>query len=203
GECGVPDAQLKQICLKNKQRGSDMMSPSLQKMADIAQGYLPQQTAAGALKCQFTRAIDEVNLVNTFTGLTDWNETKWSKKLPPTYDDHTKTFTFLFDSSDATKSFYDHEKPRVQNISFTAFVKRSEDLSIPIKLGYKFGDLAFPEFVNSDIYKYEFDHQSNVCFRREIKADEEDKDINCVRLYSFTIAAWKLYYILDCLKADR
>ncbi|CAG8632712.1 6169_t:CDS:2, partial [Cetraspora pellucida] len=71
GECGVPDAQLKQICLRNKQRGSDMMSPSLQQMADIAQGYLPQQTSAGALKCHFTRAINEVNLVNTFTGVAE------------------------------------------------------------------------------------------------------------------------------------
>ncbi|CAG8539641.1 31089_t:CDS:2, partial [Racocetra persica] len=111
--------------------------------------------------------------------LTDWNETKWSKKLSPTYDDNTKTFTFLFDSADATKSLYDYEKPHVQNSSFVAFVKRSEDVSIPLKLGYKFGDLAFPEFVNSDIDKYEFDHQSNVCFKREIKVDEEGKDINC------------------------
>ncbi|CAG8493935.1 13962_t:CDS:10 [Dentiscutata erythropus] len=82
GECGIPDGQLNHICSKNKERGSPIflqtilfssnsMSPSLQKMADIAQKYLPQQTSSGSLKCQFTRAIDEVNLVNTFTGVAE------------------------------------------------------------------------------------------------------------------------------------
>ncbi|CAG8727313.1 5341_t:CDS:10, partial [Gigaspora margarita] len=82
GECGVPDGQLNNICSRNKQKGSPIFlqtilfsssvtSPSLQKMAEIAQKYLPQQTSSGALKCQFTRAIDEVNLVNTFTGVAE------------------------------------------------------------------------------------------------------------------------------------
>ncbi|CAG8824930.1 1136_t:CDS:2, partial [Gigaspora rosea] len=39
--------------------------------------------------------------------LTDWNETKWSKELLPTYDDQTKTFTFLFNNANySSKSFY-------------------------------------------------------------------------------------------------
>ncbi|CAG8747079.1 5005_t:CDS:2 [Gigaspora margarita] len=131
--------------------------------------------------------------------LTDWNETKWSKKLPPTYCDSTKTFTFLFDHIDNTKSCNDYKKSGINKINFTAFVERSKGRPIPIKLGAKFGELAFPKFINDNIYKYEFDHQNNVCFKRETKVDEKGESTSSIRLYSFTIAAWKLYYILDCL----
>ncbi|KAF0556642.1 hypothetical protein F8M41_015003 [Gigaspora margarita] len=72
-----------------------------------------------------------------------------------------------------------------------------ENSFIPIKLGVEFGSLTWPEFIESDLYKYEFDHQNSVCFKREI-----DKYITYVKLYSFTIAAWKLYYILDCLQIN-
>ncbi|RIB10002.1 hypothetical protein C2G38_225201 [Gigaspora rosea] len=141
--------------------------------------------------------------------LTDWNETKWSKELLPTYDDQTKTFTFLFNNANySSKSFYYIEQDGYINkslyfrrvgrhkhtIDFIAFV---ENLFIPIKLGAEFGSLKWPEFVVSNLYKYEFDHQSSVCFKREI-----DKNITYVKLYSFTIAAWKLYYILDCLQIN-
>ncbi|CAG8451099.1 26277_t:CDS:2 [Dentiscutata erythropus] len=134
----------------------------------------------------------------------DWNETKWSKKLPPTYCDSTKTFTFLFDNTDGTiKSCNNYEESGINKINFIAYVERSEDIVSSIKLGAKFGELAFPEFKNVDIYKYEFDHQNNVCFKRESEVDEKGESTSSVRLYSFTIAAWKLYYILDCLKFDR
>ncbi|RIB29136.1 hypothetical protein C2G38_2057448 [Gigaspora rosea] len=129
--------------------------------------------------------------------LTFWNDTK-TKKLAPTYNDYTKTFTFQFDNLDD-----DINEPLNDNkISFIAFVKRSEDVLFPTKLGAELGDLTFPDFVNNDMCIYEFDNRSNVCFKQETKEDEEGKSIICVKLYSFTIEAWKLFYILDCLKFD-
>ncbi|CAG8509013.1 9866_t:CDS:2 [Dentiscutata erythropus] len=136
--------------------------------------------------------------------LTDWNETKWSKNLPPTYCDSTKTFTFLFDNTDGTINSCNGYKKSVKNkINFIAYVEKSEDISIPIKLGAKFGELTFPDFINDDIYEYQFDHQNNVCFKRETNVDEKGESTSNIRIYSFTIAAWKLCYILDCLKFDR
>ncbi|CAG8743087.1 17656_t:CDS:2 [Dentiscutata erythropus] len=134
--------------------------------------------------------------------LTYWNDTKQIKKLLPTYDDYTKTFTFLFDNpeNDFSKPLNDHK------VSFIAFVERNENNPLnnpfPIKLGVELGDLTFPEFINNDIYKYDFDHRSNIRFKREIKNNEEGESISCVKLYSFTIEAWKLCYILDSLNCD-
>ncbi|CAG8785887.1 7395_t:CDS:2, partial [Dentiscutata erythropus] len=89
--------------------------------------------------------------------LAHWNDTKWTKKLSPTYDDYSKTFTFLFDNSDD-----EIISPLNDNkISFAAFVERKEDKLFPLKLGIELGDLTFPEFVNNDLYKYEFNHRSN------------------------------------------
>ncbi|CAG8542779.1 13870_t:CDS:2 [Racocetra fulgida] len=95
---------------------------------------------------------------------------------------------------DLSKILSDH------NISFTASVERN-DIPSPIKFGVELGDLTWLEFLNDDICKYEFDHRSNICFKREIKVNE-DRSISYVKPYSFTIEAWKLYYILDCLKFD-
>ncbi|CAJ0904909.1 2921_t:CDS:2, partial [Entrophospora sp. SA101] len=78
GKCGSPDARLENICRVNQQRGSplylytvlfssDSSSPSLVKMADIAQSHLPTNSSSQSLKCQFTRAIDEIALANYFT----------------------------------------------------------------------------------------------------------------------------------------
>jgi len=40
-------------------------------MTRIAQTYHPQNSSSSALRCQFTRAIDEVSLVNHFTGVAE------------------------------------------------------------------------------------------------------------------------------------
>ncbi|CAG8775470.1 9913_t:CDS:2 [Dentiscutata erythropus] len=145
--------------------------------------------------------------------LTDWNETKWSRELLPSYDDQTKTFNFLFNNATySSKSVYYREQDGYKNkslfyrrfnkrknkIDFIALVEKTENFFNSIKLGAKFGSLTWPEFVDNDMYKYEFDNQSNVCFERVI----ENKNDSYLKLYSFTIAAWKLYYILDCLQVN-
>ncbi|GBB87958.1 hypothetical protein RclHR1_14460001 [Rhizophagus clarus] len=99
GECGVPKSRLNQICKHNQDKksplylytvlfGSDSTSnqidffriirnfgnkasDSLKHMAEIAQSYHPQNTSSIALRCQFTHVIDEVNLVNHFTGVAE------------------------------------------------------------------------------------------------------------------------------------
>ncbi|CAG8502820.1 32032_t:CDS:10, partial [Racocetra persica] len=82
GECGVPKDELNKICSKNQKKGSPIFlntilfsssinCQSLQLMANIAQSYLPKETSSSALKCQFTRAIDEIVLVNTFSGIAE------------------------------------------------------------------------------------------------------------------------------------
>ena len=43
----------------------------LEEMAKIAQTYHPTNTSSGALRCQFTRTVNEVNLVNHFTGVAE------------------------------------------------------------------------------------------------------------------------------------
>jgi hypothetical protein len=43
---------------------SESQSHSLVEMAKIAQSYHPPNTSSGALRCQFTRTVNEVNLVN-------------------------------------------------------------------------------------------------------------------------------------------
>ncbi|RHZ44791.1 hypothetical protein Glove_709g38 [Diversispora epigaea] len=81
GECGVPEGQLRQICSRNKQKGSplylytilfsgDVNSPSLSKMAEIAKSYHPA-ASSGSLKCQFSQIITEVNLVDHLTGVAE------------------------------------------------------------------------------------------------------------------------------------
>ncbi|CAG8646841.1 21322_t:CDS:2 [Dentiscutata erythropus] len=148
--------------------------------------------------------------------LTDWNESKWSKEMPPTYDDQTKTFTFLFNNDNHTNKrkvykydslfFRKFNKPKPID-NFIAFVEKTDSSFFPIKIGAKFGSLAWPKFgsflawpksVNNDLDKHEFDSKSNVCFKRL----DDDKNDGNIRLYSFTIAAWKLYYILDCLQTN-
>ncbi|PKC68807.1 hypothetical protein RhiirA1_456805 [Rhizophagus irregularis] len=82
GLCGVPFNQLHTICKQNKTRGSplylytvlfssDARSHSLEEMAEIAQSYHPQNSSSGALRCQFTRTVNEVTLVNHFTGVAE------------------------------------------------------------------------------------------------------------------------------------
>ncbi|PKC01948.1 hypothetical protein RhiirA5_504316 [Rhizophagus irregularis] len=82
GECGVPTTQLRNICKQNQTKGSPLYlytvlfssythSRSLEEMAKIAQSYHPQNSSSGALRCQFTCAIDEVNLVSHFTGVAE------------------------------------------------------------------------------------------------------------------------------------
>ncbi|POG65607.1 hypothetical protein GLOIN_2v1665293 [Rhizophagus irregularis DAOM 181602=DAOM 197198] len=82
GLCGVPANQLHTICNQNKTRGSPLylytvlfssesQSNSLEEMAKIAQSYHPANTSSGALRCQFTRTVNEVNLVNHFTGVAE------------------------------------------------------------------------------------------------------------------------------------
>ncbi|GBC07437.1 hypothetical protein RclHR1_07470002 [Rhizophagus clarus] len=82
GLCGVPFNQLHTICKQNKTRGSplylytvlfssDSRSHSLEEMARIAQSYHPQNSSSGALRCQFTRTVNEVTLVNHFTGVAE------------------------------------------------------------------------------------------------------------------------------------
>ncbi|CAJ0764994.1 1548_t:CDS:2, partial [Entrophospora sp. SA101] len=87
GEGGSPDAQLENICRVNQQRGSLLYlytilfgsdsnsqfvrffdsDPSLVKMANIAQKYLPANSSPQSLKCQYTKTIDEIALANHFT----------------------------------------------------------------------------------------------------------------------------------------
>ncbi|PKY40275.1 hypothetical protein RhiirA4_531713 [Rhizophagus irregularis] len=82
GECGTPKDQLDNICKQNQTRGSplylytvlfssDKHSHSLEEMAKIAQSYHSPNSSSGTLRCQFTRAIDEVNLVSHFTSVAD------------------------------------------------------------------------------------------------------------------------------------
>ncbi|CAG8712189.1 8016_t:CDS:1, partial [Cetraspora pellucida] len=80
------------------------------------------------------------------------------------------------------------------------YVENGENSVVPLELGAIFKGLDSPQLINNDIYKYEFDRQSNLCFKQEI---EEGNVVNCLRLYSFTIAAWKLCYMLDCLAHNR
>ncbi|CAI2161944.1 15836_t:CDS:10 [Funneliformis geosporum] len=82
GQCGIPTNQLKTICKQNETRGSPLYlytvlfssglrSHSLEEMANIAQSYHSQNSSSSALRCQFTCAIDEVSLVNHFTGVAE------------------------------------------------------------------------------------------------------------------------------------
>ncbi|GBB95541.1 hypothetical protein RclHR1_02560001, partial [Rhizophagus clarus] len=82
GLCGVPLSQLHTICKQNKTRGSplylyavlfssDSRSHSLEEMAKIAQSYHPQNSSSGALRCQFTCTVNEITLVNHFTGIAE------------------------------------------------------------------------------------------------------------------------------------
>ncbi|CAG8678108.1 17099_t:CDS:2 [Gigaspora margarita] len=97
------------------------------------------------------------------------------------------------------KSFYFRKFGRHKHtIDFITFVEKSENSLFQLSLESNLVVfLTWPEYIESDLYKYEFDHQNSVCFKREI-----DKYVTYVKLYSFTIAAWKLYYILDCLQIN-
>ncbi|CAG8701351.1 22776_t:CDS:2, partial [Gigaspora rosea] len=86
----------------------------------------------------------------------DWFETKSSKEVSPTYDDQTKTFTFLFNENvDIYDYGYHKTNLRFKSKYFTVFVDKTENLSRPIKLVV--GSLTCPEFENNDTYKHEFD----------------------------------------------
>ncbi|CAG8778394.1 21453_t:CDS:2, partial [Cetraspora pellucida] len=129
----------------------------------------------------------------------EWNKTEWSEEFSPTYCDSTKSFTFLFDQTeDITISHYYQDKPKEYYL--IAYVKNGENSLVPLELGAKFKGLDSPQRINNDIYKYEFDRQSNLRFKQEI---EEGNVVNHLRLYSFTIASWELCYILDCLAQNR
>ncbi|CAB4488183.1 unnamed protein product [Rhizophagus irregularis] len=77
-ECGTPTNQLNAICKQNKEKGSplylytvlfgsDRHSNSLNKMAEIAQSYHPQNPSSkNALRCQFTSTADAGKLANYF-----------------------------------------------------------------------------------------------------------------------------------------
>ncbi|CAG8718584.1 30772_t:CDS:2 [Gigaspora margarita] len=122
---------------------------------------------------------------------TYWSDLK-IKKLSPTYNDYTKTFTFQFDNNHISRPFSDNK------INFVAFIQKSgKDVPFMFKLGAVLGVLTFPKFLNDDIYKHEFDHRNEICF-----FVDKGESISHVKLHSFTIEAWKLYYILDCLKFD-
>ncbi|CAG8588725.1 6761_t:CDS:10 [Rhizophagus irregularis] len=77
GECKTPTNQLNDICKQNKENGSplylytvlfgsDRRSYSLEKMAEIAQSYHPQNSSSKTLRCQFTSTADAGKLVNHF-----------------------------------------------------------------------------------------------------------------------------------------
>ncbi|CAG8550302.1 2489_t:CDS:2 [Scutellospora calospora] len=127
-------------------------------------------------------------------GFTDWDETKWSKEFLPTYDDHTKTFTFLVDINYINFDWENWKKFALgpQTIDFIVFVEKTNLLTL-IKISTKFSNLVKPAFKSDNIYKHDFDHKNNVCFKRVIKT----KYVCYYKLYCLTIAAWKLYYILD------
>ncbi|KAF0525400.1 hypothetical protein F8M41_014529 [Gigaspora margarita] len=136
-------------------------------------------------------------------GLADCSyKTVISKNLLPTYSDSAKTFTFLFDQTEDINIsdifWFNQEKPNEYAIKFIASIEK-ECLFVSFKLGVKFNGLFSPEIMNDDIYKCQLDHKSNMCFKRKVKVDEEGNSISHLRIYSLTIAAWKLYYILDCL----
>ncbi|CAI2161648.1 17233_t:CDS:10, partial [Funneliformis geosporum] len=78
GGCAIPESRLKNICKHNQNKKSPLYlytvlfssrthSSSLEQMAEIAQSYHPPNSSSVALRCQFTRAIDEVKLVDHFT----------------------------------------------------------------------------------------------------------------------------------------
>ncbi|GBC39328.2 hypothetical protein GLOIN_2v1773792 [Rhizophagus irregularis DAOM 181602=DAOM 197198] len=82
-ECGTPTNQLNAICKQNKEKGSplylytvlfgsDRHSNSLNKMAEIAQSYHPQNPSSkNALRCQFTSTADAGKLANYFNYVED------------------------------------------------------------------------------------------------------------------------------------
>ncbi|CAG8776003.1 36439_t:CDS:2, partial [Racocetra persica] len=89
-------------------------------------------------------------------GSDNWNRIEWSKRSPPIYCNSTKIFTFLFNQTqDAAISHHYRKKKTLKYI-----------------LGAKFEGLASPQLINDDIYKYEFDRQSSLCFKLEIKVEE-------------------------------
>ncbi|CAG8498492.1 7244_t:CDS:2 [Cetraspora pellucida] len=96
-----------------------------------------------------------------------WNKAEWTKKLPPTYDDYTKTFTFVVDNINNIYNTYDDIKQILSdnNVSFKASVERSDNVPNPIKLGTKLGDLTLQEFLNNGVCKHEFDQRNNVYFK--------------------------------------
>ncbi|CAG8634848.1 3170_t:CDS:10, partial [Funneliformis caledonium] len=82
GECNIPTSQLHDICKENQTRRSplylytvlfsnDSNSSSLEEMAKIVQSYHTNDISSGGLRCQFTRAINEINLVNHFTSVAE------------------------------------------------------------------------------------------------------------------------------------
>ncbi|CAG8488857.1 9634_t:CDS:10 [Gigaspora rosea] len=77
-ECRTPRDQLEQICKYNSDRGNPLYlitvlfagendGLSLKEMAEIAGQHNPTNTIGNVLHCQFTSAMTEINLVNTFT----------------------------------------------------------------------------------------------------------------------------------------
>ncbi|CAG8710849.1 9684_t:CDS:2, partial [Racocetra fulgida] len=66
GGCSTPKSQLEQICKYNSDKG-----PSLREMAEIAGRYNPANKIGNALRCHFTSAMNEINLINTFTGVAE------------------------------------------------------------------------------------------------------------------------------------
>ncbi|CAG8491773.1 7035_t:CDS:10 [Funneliformis caledonium] len=80
GGCAIPESRLKSICKHNQSKKSPLYlytvlfssrtySSSLERMAKVAQSYHPPNPSSVALRCQFTRAIDEVKLVDHFTSV--------------------------------------------------------------------------------------------------------------------------------------
>ncbi|CAI2177086.1 2129_t:CDS:10 [Funneliformis geosporum] len=82
GECYIPEKQLHEVFKENQSRGSllylytvlfssNSASSSLEEMAKIAQSYHTNYTSSGCLRSQFTRAINEISLVNHFTSIAE------------------------------------------------------------------------------------------------------------------------------------
>ncbi|CAG8505521.1 11511_t:CDS:10 [Funneliformis caledonium] len=82
GECNTPEKQLRDICKENQTIrtplylytvlfSSDSGISSLKEMATIAQTYHVNAISSGGLHCQFTQAINEINLVDHFINVAE------------------------------------------------------------------------------------------------------------------------------------
>ncbi|CAG8473542.1 7953_t:CDS:10 [Ambispora leptoticha] len=83
GECDTPELTLRNLCQREVNKGTPLylytvlfnnhakFGESLKKMADIATEYLPQPTSKDLLKCQYTLAVNEIELNEHFTRIAE------------------------------------------------------------------------------------------------------------------------------------